>query len=259
MPSPLRNRRIILPPLVTNNATGPVLTPPVTSGLVLQLDANQGTSTTTPGASVSSWNDVSSTAAVFSQGTGANQPTYQAAVKNGLPIVRFSGSQWLITSGAVSALNNFSSRFSIFVVAKTSASPFAVQKIISNEDNTLHKGWGLGPSNNNKWAGYYGNNTANQKVEANTDITTWHIVTYTGNNTGTTERVYEDGTQINSAASDPMIDQTTQPCCVGAASDNTANNRWTGDLGEILVYNRLVTGGEQTSIESYLRTKWGTP
>ena len=48
---------------------------------------------------------------------------------------------------------------------------------------------------------------------------------------------------------------STVHLCVGAQQGNTA--LWEGDIAEIVVYNRLLTGDEVSKLTVYFMNKWG--
>lgn len=256
MPYPLRNRRIILPPLVTNNATGPALTPPVTSGLVLQLDANQGTSTTTNGASVASWTDAVG-GNVFSQGTSGTRPTYVTSGQNGLPVLNFNGSQYLIAAGVVSALNT--SAWTVLWVATTST--FSAARVLSNEDQAGFKGYGVGCNGSTQHRMFWGTGTVNDFI--NGGNTTGYQCVVASNDptqtiTATKQRLYVSGSAVD-GLNDATSAQSTITPTVGTLSSTTNTLNWNGRIAEVLVYSRCLTPTEVTSDYNYLKTKWGTP
>lgn len=83
--------------------TGVLFTPADLSGLVLWLKADAGITIAT---GVSAWLDQSTSAVSFTQGTGANQPTFNATGINGHPGVQFfaAGPKFL-TNASVAVLN----------------------------------------------------------------------------------------------------------------------------------------------------------
>jgi hypothetical protein len=99
------------------------------SNLKLWLNASQGVTTdgTTPavdGDTIQQWNDLSASAANATQTTPASKPTYKTNILNGNPVIRFSGSQSMLTSSFLNS--TFNTSFTFFIVDNKSASGFYI-------------------------------------------------------------------------------------------------------------------------------------
>lgn len=261
MPALIGSRRALLhAPIVATSAFNP-LTPPVTSGLVLQLDANQGTSTTVNGASMASWTDAVG-GNVFSQGTGATQPTYTAVGQNGRPVIAFSGSQYLVAAGVISALNG--SAFTICWVGAANNTTGA-KRLFSNDDTAGFKGFGCG-TQGSAHNGYWGTGTTTTNLGGPANgVTAYHAVALSIDPTRTVtvneaEYYYDSSTASNSANLAFSAQSTITPA-VGTQASSLNSANWNGKIAEILVYNRCLTTTEIASVlgTSYFKTKWGTP
>lgn len=71
-----------------------------TTNLLFRVQSDTGTSTTTPGAGVSQWDDQAVGARHYAQATGASQPLYRASGPNGQPYLEFDGTDDLMTTSA---------------------------------------------------------------------------------------------------------------------------------------------------------------
>ena len=71
------------------------------SSLALWLDANDASTITLNGSTVSQWRDKSGNARHVAQSTAANQPTYTANGLNGKPVLTFDGAQRMAASFSV--------------------------------------------------------------------------------------------------------------------------------------------------------------
>jgi hypothetical protein len=79
-------------------------------------------------------------------------------------------------------------------------------------------------------------------------------------NSGTVAEVYVNGSSVGSGANDVGAVTPQDLFSLGAfpTSLTGAANFYLGDIAEVVVYNRLLTSGEQTQIENYFRTKFAT-
>lgn len=238
------------------SVTGVTPTVPITSGLVLQLRADAGVATS--GAAVTTWTDQSATGAIFSQATASQRPTLIAAAQNGLPIVRFDGSDDVLSAvGTVSALNG--SAYALFSVGKRTSGA-GDSLMFSNNNVTGNTGWGIGDTTTLTL--YYGNGSAVTTLNDTNGLGfQFDQVTWILNPSATNKlEIRRNGTSV-AVANGTFVPQTTLAPTVGALN-NPSGYVWNGDLSEVLIYdltvNNLTLSNMQT-IESYLKSKWGTP
>lgn len=235
-------------------------TVPVTAGRVLHLMADAGTSTTTNNAGVASWTDQSATGTVFSQGTAGSQPLYIASAQNGLPGIRFDGvNDVMSAAGAVAAISV--SPVVIFAVAtRNSGTGNAV--LFSNNDVGNNGGYAVGSTTTLTL--YYGNGSTTTVIsDAATLGAACHQSTCILNPASGTARqqILKDGTSV-ATGMDSYTPAVTQAPTIGALNVPAGyNGNWT--VHELIIYDAttnpsILTSG-LTSVQSYLKTKWGTP
>lgn len=73
---------------------------------------------------------------------------------------------------------------------------------------------------------------------------------------GSTLRIYEDGVQVYSSSSPAISTRTDFGVKLGSGFKGT-NEFLTGNIGEFLVYNSVLSAGDRALVETYLATKFG--
>jgi len=246
------------------------LSPDAVSGLALWLkaDAITGLSATDP---VTTWSD-SSGNGLDATGAGATRPTYQTAVVNGLPMVRYGIDDILSTAstslGASGALTVFVVAYNIataadrillehganiantdgsWLVSRESAS--STSRAMMNHSNTLAT-----MESANVGATTIGLTTTARLLTARFDrslgqqeTTIWVNGIYGGGHEGTVL----GRTDNNLAGTFPL----TAALNIGnrAGSGTLGAN---GDIGEVIVYTRALTSRERARIAMHLHKKW---
>lgn len=235
-------------------------TVPVTTGRVLHLMADAGTSTTTDGAAVASWTDQSATAAVFS-GIGGQQPTYVAVSQAGLPGLQFDGANDVLTAASVIAGLNSASGVALFTVARrVSGSGNAL--LFANNDINANTGFGVGATS--ALSIFYGTGMTTSALSDPSNLdTAVHQVTWVMNpgSGSAKQQIIRDGTVV-ATGTDVYGPGSTVAPTVGALNVPAG---YAGDwiIYEVLAYNLAVNPNVLTtqlaSILNYLKSKWGTP
>jgi autotransporter-associated beta strand protein len=218
-------------PLVVNGGTLKLMSGLPTVGLSYWLDAADGSKITTPsGSNVTAWADSFTNGVNFAQGTPANQPVYVANAINGRPAVRFNGtSQKMVASKAANA-----------------QTVFIVNKVNARADLD----------------GIWGRNAIDTGIRL-VSATAWNNPGSAGDFTYNGGQIYVNGALNNNfAASTPhvltaisanqVVGWTT---AIGEYYNNST--RWyNGDIGELLVYNSILSTNDRQRVESYLMAKW---
>lgn len=209
------------------------------TGLILWLDASRIAGISS-GGSLSIWTDSSASASHATQPSAASQPTVIVAAQNGQSAVSFnatSGAGWFMTSAtslvqpttvAITGTINTTASNRMFVGGQTSGNN------------------GIFNVANASYGAFAGAALSCSSITANTWIT--GIAIFSGSSTTfSVSGVTAFGNAGTGAAALTNIGALT-------ASTQTLP----GALGEVIVYNRIITEVERASLETYLRTRWGT-
>ena len=216
---------------------------------------------------VQQWNDQSGVANHGVQATAGNRPTYLTNVVNGLPALRFNGSNW-ITSGAFPAIANNVGYTYIIVLKDTSftagtlgdgAGDYIIDRGPPGaEVNELA---GLKVANTNKY-GFQkrdggGGGLGGPVSTSNIQTTSFQVVDY--RQTPGATKVYDifvDGTletTVSSADADyvPPVPQIGHHYQAGSSGMK-------GYISEFILYNYNVNEAQMNILNSYLSAKYGT-
>jgi hypothetical protein len=220
-------------------------TPTKIAGCQLWLDASDAT-TISIGTGVSQWNDKSGNARHAMQATGASQPAYITAGKNGLNIVRFDGSNDGV-EGAYTEL----SQCTIFVVAINNSGDFGrvFTQVTTGQTDDFNIGiipiLRKGASNE---LSIYNASIANFQADVVYD-NTWKLMKHERGATNTTLKIGAlSSTVANSAIG--TVDRYR------LGFNTSSNAQMNGDIAEVVVYNSVLSAGDTTLIETYLNDKW---
>jgi hypothetical protein len=215
------------------------------AGCQLWLDASDAT-TISIGTGVSQWNDKSGNTRNAIQATAASQPAYITAGKNGLNLVRFDGSNDGL-QGAFTTLsehtifaafdNNSGANgrvLSFVVVGETDDFMGGIIPILrSASANTIAS---YSASLANFYNGLsYNNNPAIIKIIRDSTNTTNYL-------------------QSNSTSRANLSLGTVDRYRLGF--NTITDGRMNGDIYEVIIYNSVLSGANQTAVETYLSTKW---
>lgn len=220
----------------------------------LWLDANDSSTITLNGSTVSQWLDKSGNSINVSQDIASAQPTYSASGFNGKPTLSFDGGDNL-----VSTLNHGLTgdpEFSLFI-AQTM--PYtSLQTYIS---------WGgTGAGQSYHWICTAATASDRMIGFANsTDLATFTPTNPTNPNimsicrTGTTKdawTVHQNGTSLSLTTSGEFaVNVVNSPFYVGSWVNQTFKT--TALMSEIIVVPSNITNANRTKVEGYLSWKWG--
>jgi prepilin-type N-terminal cleavage/methylation domain-containing protein len=225
--------------------------------LVLWLDAvDVGNITIETDGTVSSWQDISSVISGVSltQGTASARPTYVEDVINGLPVIRFDG-----TNDVLQILSEdnllLSDEFSLFLV------------YVSNDGSSV----GLFSNTYHDGANYHGFQTL-----ANSGGITFYFATGSGlgqNNVGNGHSDVQKILIIESSAASQFFQFNSGTLTrsftfnaspegqvfLGArldAASNSPGNFGEHDIGEVILFKRNLSATESAGVLNYLSKKW---
>lgn len=202
------------------------------AGALYWLDASNAASVALSGSSVTAWNDLSGNSRNFVQGTASRQPTYVQNALNGLPVLRFDGSDDRVELGTATSPQT------VFIVNKPTA------------DGGLRGIWG---SENPTDKGIRSNGTG---VWANPGD---------GNDfTNSQGQMWINGAAGNSFGSvnTPHVLSALRGTAYTGNYNNTrigwyyGGRVFAGDVAEVLVYGTQLSTADRQAVENYLRAKW---
>lgn len=195
---------------------------------------------------ISQANDLSGNSRHLTQGTGANQPSSQTNIRNGLAIARFDGSNDILDT-------------STFTIGTTSTC-FLVWKPVTISGFNRDYLTGPGGDNTKVHITYYLNSSTKLAMYAGAtpgtgssltpSSNTWYYGTAQFNGSNSFLRI--NGSQILSgnAGSNSWI----KGIRLGASTTGSCHD---SDYAEVLVYSSALTAAEIAIVESYLSKKWG--
>lgn len=228
------------------------------SGYSLWLDADDATTFSySSGSVVSQWNDKSANNYHFSQATVANQPIRNTNQQNGLPAVTFAADFLANTS-----INWGASASTLFIVAKEDKSAGTGFQNLFTTGTGAAGQWGYGVSSDGTSEYISIFNIATNYTPFDTVMTTGNADVLSFKSAGisagsVTANLWKNGT----AGVTSPVTRTGTSSAAGAllGSAAAASEPFYGFFCEIILYPSQLNDTDRQSVESYLKTKWGTP
>ena len=211
----------------------------------LWLDANDASTITLNGSTVSEWRDKSGNARHASQGTAANQPTYTATGLNGKPVLTFDGNDWF--NPVTVSIPEFSVMMVLALTQNTSAVYYPIGFNI--DGGNLGTGMSAGGSFFSQFPVIWNGLTGVQAAQAT--VLNAPMILFGGSSSG--------GRQISVNGNTPSSDavaQSISAITIGKRSD-AVQFPSVGPIGEVVVTNSLFSAADRQRLEGYLAWKWG--
>jgi autotransporter-associated beta strand protein len=220
------------------------------AGAALWLDANNPATMHVVGGLVTQWDDAAGGAGNVAQGDPNRQPTYVQDAIGGLPAVHFSA------AGTADLLYNVID----YPSSPNGVTIFSVSRLTGGSNLRL-----ITATNNNWLLGYWGGGIDRAWFNDG-----W--VSLPNTPADRAPHMYEAVIRGPGGNSDLYVYDARNPGVVQLASNQASVNGpnglalggWgtgagepsDGDVGEILIYNRVLTAEERAQVESYLKGKW---
>lgn len=239
------------------------------AGYFLWLDAADTTTITKSGSAVSLWNDKSANGFQFTQSTTAYKPDSGIDTQNGKNVLTWGVNDRLVNTSAATNWKflNYNTG-TIFVAFKQTVAANSAAIMQTNEASSVQTGfyiWHQATSKIQHQVSFsspgntvVNNNTANNAVDTNFTYLT--IISDPQNATAANRSdirvkqgsAIKNNTQTNSAANtDP-----TNTLTIGDYT-NAGGVAINGTLGEIIIYNSILSAGDILLNQQYLANKWG--
>lgn len=211
------------------------------TGAVLWLDASQlGLTNDAP---VSLWTDLSGAGNNATQSTAGLRPTLQTNGINGLPSVRFGTTNWLFNASMTNA-----QPLTLFAVARQTGGGAGFRTMLDGVASSprLLLWYIVGSS---KWGVFGGTATVSQ---SSTSSTNWAIVTAVADGSSSRFRINSATEGTGNAGTQGISGGFT----LGDAFVRTGEFRFNGEIGELIVFSRVLSAVERTQVRGYLNNKW---
>lgn len=205
----------------------------------------------------------------FLQPTAAYRPLLVSSAQNGLDVARFDAARGDILTATnrnvlknvggatvfvVRRIESYQASGNMFRVGRSSTSPVRSRLQIRVSNATLGRSQIQGMRRDAPDDPTYGSVTSlNSKPIDVFDIAGGSI-----NYTNATAFLYDRGYLERYGDSFTSTGNTsnTNSSIITIGGFNTANQSFDGDIGEILLYNRVLSDEERKGVEAYLRNKW---
>jgi hypothetical protein len=214
---------------------------------------------------VATWTDSSGNGYNATQATGAKQPLYKTAIVNSKPVVRFDGINdvlQILGAGYLACTNNIGA-VTLFVVAKATASGVGQSLVEISTNVAATPRLKLSIIAANKWeidARRLDADSVNVLTANSTLPSAWECVTARRDYTNARGHLYLQGGTNNESTGIGTTGSTSATNSADAfigGGSTTPSAPYSGDVAEIVVYNRYLTDIERMSVEKYLCDKYG--
>jgi len=258
----------------------PIPVPQTISGLQLWLDASaagslydatSGGSLVAADGGVARWEDKSGNARHATQGTSGNRPLRKTAIQGGKDVLRFDGSNDLLTIGDAATFKFLHSADSTVFIALTRSSNSGSAIMGTADGGTGTVGWTSyffnGTSTNDRFGLILGrgqSGVAVSQVNSGSAVISsgWNVLSFVSKPTDATAAnraslrqnggtAAADNAATGTVSANNSAGAFTIGAYVGFAAD------YGGDIAEIIIYNSALSDTDREAVESYLMTKWG--
>ena len=206
----------------------------------LWLDASHSSTIEENGGKVSQWNDKSGNGHHATQSTESLKPISGTATINGNNALKFDGTDDRLENSSLTT----GQPFSVFAVIKDDISSGSFRTWWSGDSGATRSFLQNSNGNNRSmWADSYlynGSSTTNNEI-------------WTAEFNGSSSVLYVDGT---AGSTGNVGDNSINGFWIGEENGSSDPN-WNGLIGEILIFDAILSEADRQKIEGYLAHKWG--
>ena len=189
------------------------------------------------------------------QTTVALKPTFQTNAINGLPVVRFSGAQCLVSSALIVSAANPRTVVVVYQNANIATNDMGIWSHGDRNNSTLYsllyRAGGAGFI-----AHAYHNLTYNSTAPVTSAATL-----VTSRYDGVTDEVLVNGTSAGTNAVTLNTDNLHAGTVIGALTvgGGICGQYFIGDIAEFMTFTTYLSDTDRLAVETYLKTKYGIP
>src|SRR5215216_3550172 len=243
-------------------ASPPPEAPLTVTGLRLWLAARKETGLT-GGAGVATPTNWTGLGNTLTQATGTKQPTYETAVIDGLPVFRFAAAtarEWTAASGDLLNTLNGVGGATVFIVARRSGTTGVTEQFLDFRTGTtgtrLKYGYRFIVSTPDRWHVSSVRTDGGAQVNVTSGVvvdTSWHLHTVVPNWSAGTIDFYREETLDAGGVAFTTAGTTSATTSAGAAVGSQGGSEYvTGDIAEVLVYDRILSPTDRQTVWDYL-------
>ena len=220
-------------------------------GLTVWLDASSSSNFTLSGSNITAWNDKSGNSYNCS---GTGNPQFISNVKNGFGVARFAGASYLENTDLP-----YLKERTVFVVRRwdnftVAANLFGFPTRFPNTQIGIYAISASGVGYNSWNSDTYG--------VSNLPFNSWGVDTFDFKSDATTTtsnawRLNGTALSLSQTSSSPSNRQQFVNGYYVARGGTTGDQLFRGDIGEILIFDSVLSTANQQVIEAYLQSKWG--
>lgn len=217
-------------------------------GLELWLDASAITGLS-DGDPVTTWEDQSSNGFDATQATADNKPTYQTNELNGKPVVRFDGTNDLLSTSSVSVVGD-DGTWTVFAVSDLTGGTGA--QTIVDHDNLTRIAQFLRYSAGSAQAIAF-NEAGGAFTDSESHGAGFDVISSV--RSALAVQVFVNGTSGGSTATTGIAISGSEIVRIGSRGASGAH--LAGDIAEVLIYSAALSTADREAVEEYLASKYG--
>ncbi len=221
-----------------------VFTPTDIANLALWIDAADSSTITDMAGAVSQWDDKSGNNNNAIQGTASLQPTTGTATIGGKNAIDFDGSNYMDFTSAISRLNGYT----VFSVIKTNDITSSAA-LVSGNVGSLRLA-----VDSSEQIDIVRQSQA-VALSGSVPITIGSDTIISARTSGAGSNTQINGVAANSNTTNPAYSQDLYR--IGVQKEASELFFFDGQMGDILIYDRILTDTEMNQVGNYLKLKWG--
>ena len=204
---------------------------------------------------VVSWADSSGRGNTLSQGVDANRPVYNTNALNGRQTLSFSDASATVLSSSSADLAP--SNVTMIVVARRTATQSIM--FVGGRGDTGNAGYWIGEETNDALEADFGNGASGVRPSGGAGswpITTWFVFSSVFDSVK--GYIYKNGTQLASSPLTGSLGYAANPTFfLGNVTGLVAGRGLTGDVAEVVVFNRALLLPELNRVHKYMGFLYG--